>query len=227
MDSRISVQGSLFSVAGDKVGDVHGREEDSLKSGSSIPGEQSSPRYCFTVQPELSARQCFEVQAWGRSINYRNTQKLMRVFLLLFALHLPMVATAEESVSLEPVDGNYSQEVEIKDFEELDLEELLNTVYTAARHEQNIFESPSAITVITREQIENTHCTDVICLLRQVPEVDVRRVLPGFIVVGARAMTEDFGNKTLVMVDGREINQELFGVALWQSLPIHLLFYHA
>lgn len=48
-----------------------------MKSGSSIPSGRSPLRralqhllvYCFTVQPELSARQCFEVQAWGRSIN--------------------------------------------------------------------------------------------------------------------------------------------------------------
>ena len=56
-------------------------------------------------------------------------------------------------------------------------------VYSAAKHKQEITESPSAITVITREQIENTHCTDVICLLRQVAEVDVRRVTPSFPVV--------------------------------------------
>jgi iron complex outermembrane receptor protein len=95
-------------------------------------------------------------------------------------------------------------------------------VYSAAKHKQEITESPSAITVITREQIEYTHCTDIICLLRQVAEVDVRRVLPAFPVVGARALTEDFGNKALVIVDGREVNFELFGVALWGGLPIHL-----
>jgi iron complex outermembrane receptor protein len=95
-------------------------------------------------------------------------------------------------------------------------------VYSAAKHKQEITESPSAITVITREQIENTHCTDVVCLLRQVPEVDIRRVTPGFTVVGARAMTEDFGNKALVLVDGRQVVNETYGVTLWTGLPIHL-----
>ena len=96
-------------------------------------------------------------------------------------------------------------------------------VYSAAKHKQEISESPSAITVITREQIENTHCTDVICLLRQVAEVDVRRVTPSFPVVGARAMTEDFGNKALTLVDGREVAVDLFGIVLWAGLPVHLL----
>ena len=111
---------------------------------------------------------------------------------------------------------------EIDDFEELDLEELLDVVYTAARHKQDIAESPSAITVIDREMIENTHCTDVICLLRQVPEVDVLRVTPFWTSVGARAVTNEFGDKVLVLIDGRENNIETFGVSVWQSLPVHM-----
>jgi outer membrane receptor for ferrienterochelin and colicin len=111
---------------------------------------------------------------------------------------------------------------EIDDFEELDLEELLDVVYAAARHRQDIAESPSAIAVIDREMIENTHCTDVVCLLRQVPEVDVMRVTPMWISVGARALTNEFGDKILVLVDGQEVNIEVFGVTVWQALPVHL-----
>jgi len=77
---------------------------------------------------------------------------------------------------------------EIDDFEELDLEELLEVVYTAARHKQDIAESPSAITVIDREMLDSTHCTDIVCMLRQVPEVDVMRVTPMWTSVGARAL---------------------------------------
>ena len=95
-------------------------------------------------------------------------------------------------------------------------------VYTPAGHRQDIDESPSAITVITRNQIENTHCTDVVCLLRQVPEVDVMRILPMHTVVGARAMTSEVGNRTLLLIDGREVGRDLFGLPDWQMLPVHL-----
>jgi outer membrane receptor protein involved in Fe transport len=105
------------------------------------------------------------------------------------------------------------------EFELLKEEEI---VYTASKHEQDIAESPSAVTVITRGQIENTHCTDVICLLRQVPEVDVRRVLPLYIAVGARALTGELGDKVLVLLDGREENHEMFGMPYWQLIPVHL-----
>jgi iron complex outermembrane receptor protein len=112
---------------------------------------------------------------------------------------------------------------EIEDFAELDLEELLEVnVHSAAKHEQDIGESPSAISVISREQIENTACTDVFCLLRQVPEVDVEWLRMMYISIGARALTDALCDKGLVLVDGREINDEIFGVVYWMALPVHL-----
>jgi outer membrane receptor for ferrienterochelin and colicin len=95
-------------------------------------------------------------------------------------------------------------------------------VTVAARHPQKIAESPSAVTVVTREQIENTHCTDVICLLRSVPEVDVQRVLPMYAAVGMRALSGEMGDKVLVLVDGREENNDAFGMPYWQNFPVHL-----
>ena len=123
---------------------------------------------------------------------------------------------------------------EIEDFDDLDLEELLDTdvyevlghfagvVFSASKHKQDIGESPSTISVISREQIENTHCTDVICLLRQVPEVGVIRYTPMFAAVGARALVDEAGDKVLVLVDGQEINSEMFGTVFWQALSVHL-----
>jgi len=135
-------------------------------------------------------------------------------------LALPAAAQEEKNEADLPDLASVSDEDELMDEFALLAEE--DIVFSAAKHKQEIAESPSAISVITREQIENTHCTDVICLLRQLPEVDVRRVTPGFTVVGARAMTEDFGNKVLVLVDGRQVVNETYGVTLWTGLPIHL-----
>jgi outer membrane receptor for ferrienterochelin and colicin len=134
----------------------------------------------------------------------------MRLFVTGFILAVLM--------ALPPAAGE-----EIEDFAELDLEELLDVnVYTAAKHEQDIAESPSAISVISREQIENTACTDVFCLLRQVPEVDVEWLRGMYVSVGARALTDALCDKGLVLVDGREINDEIFGVVYWMALPVHL-----
>ena len=111
---------------------------------------------------------------------------------------------------------------EVADFDDLDLEELLDVVVTASKHEQDIGESPSAISVISREQIDNTSCMDVICLLRGIPEMDVMSITPMYPAVGARALTDNLGNKVLVLIDGREINNEILGFPFWQSISVHL-----
>jgi len=111
---------------------------------------------------------------------------------------------------------------EFDDFDELYLGELLNTVYSASKHKQDLLLSPASITVIDREQIENTHCVDLVCLLRQVPEVDVKRIKALWTSVGARAITEALADKALLLIDGQESNLEMFGVVFWQSLPVHL-----
>jgi len=135
---------------------------------------------------------------------------------------LPVFAEEEEEEQLaQAIAGEESSEDDLLAEFDLLMEEEI--VYSAAKHQQYIAESPSAVTVITRELIEATHCTNVACLLRQVPEVDVRWVTSAYPVVGARALTDAFyGDKALVLVDGREVNLEMFGMPLWQALPVHL-----
>ena len=138
---------------------------------------------------------------------------------MLRVLKIPGIVLV--SICLLLSSGAWAGE-EIDDFAELDLEELLDVVVTASKHEQDIAESPSAISVITRQQIENTSCTDVVCLLRQVPGVDVMEITPMYPAVGAQALTDNLGNKILVLVDGREINNEILGFPFWQSMSVHL-----
>jgi iron complex outermembrane receptor protein len=133
---------------------------------------------------------------------------------IILTLLLPVSAVAGEEEVKDFED--------IEDFKEFDLEALADVVFTAAKHEQDIAESPAAVTVISREQIENSPCTEVTCLLRQVPEVDVVRIVPMWTSVGARGLTGEYGDKVLLLVDGREINIEVFGVPLWQGMPVHL-----
>ena len=110
--------------------------------------------------------------------------------------------------------------------EDLDAEfallEAEQQVFSASRHQQPISDSPSSVTVIERQQIENTHCQDLVCLLRQVPEIEIQRIQPLHQAVGARALTNELSDKGLVLVDGMEINLEAFGFPIWGALPIHL-----
>jgi len=142
--------------------------------------------------------------------------KILVILMGLAAAPWVLAGGEEDVPDLEAVED---EDVLTDEFALLQEEEI---IYTAAKHEQAIVESPSAVTVITREQIENTHCTDLVCLMRQVPEVHVRRILPMFAAVGARALSGESGDKALLIIDGREENIEIFGAPFWMILPIHL-----
>ncbi|MFC1654584.1 TonB-dependent receptor plug domain-containing protein [Myxococcota bacterium] len=113
-------------------------------------------------------------------------------------------------------------EEEISDFEELDLEELLDVVFSASKHRQSIFWSPSAASVYTREDIRSSGATTLADFLRRVPGFDVYSVKPSYPLVGARALTTASNNRVLVLVDGREALVEVTGFAFWDFLTVDL-----
>jgi iron complex outermembrane receptor protein len=127
-------------------------------------------------------------------------------------LAAPCLSPAQEGAEIEDFD----------DFDELYLGQLLDVVYTAAKHEQDIGESPSAITVITRADIETSGATTIPDLLRMVPGLDVVITSPLIIGIMARLPWANENNQFLVLIDGREINQELMGMSLWELEPICL-----
>ncbi len=96
------------------------------------------------------------------------------------------------------------------------------TVVSAARHEQGIGMSPSAIWVITREDIQASGATNIPDLLRMVPGMDVVLTVPFMPGISARLGWGNENNQFLVLIDGREINMELLGMSLFELEPITL-----
>ena len=125
-------------------------------------------------------------------------------------------------LALLATGGARAQEDEISDFEELDLEELLDVVFSASKHRQSIFWSPSAASVYTRDDIRSSGATNLADFLRRVPGFDVYRVKPSYPLVGARALTTASNNRVLVLVDGREALAEVTGFAFFDFLTIDL-----
>ena len=74
-------------------------------------------------------------------------------------------------------------------------------VESAARHKQEIGMSPSAITVITRQDIEASGATTVPDLLRLVPGMNVVIANPFFTAITTRLFFTDEGNHILVLID--------------------------
>ena len=76
--------------------------------------------------------------------------------------------------------------------EEISAQEVLS----ASKHRQSIFWSPSAVTVLTREDIRDSGAQTFQDLLRRVPGFDVYEMKPSFPIVGARALTDDSNTKS-------------------------------
>ncbi len=110
----------------------------------------------------------------------------------------------------------------ISDFEELDLEDLLDVVVTAAKHRQSIAESPSAVTVITREEIENSGARSLPEILRIVPNMDIEVLNPLWYEVGIRGNTSINSDSMLLLVDNRDATVEFLGFPAWTLQSFNL-----
>ncbi len=116
---------------------------------------------------------------------------------LLFMFLLPRTSTAIEELDKELELDLYFTEEEI--------------VTSASRHAQDIGMSPSAITVITREDIEASGATTFADLIRLVPGLDVIIGTFGVTSQSARMERNRGNNRILLLLDGIELNVELMG----------------
>jgi outer membrane receptor protein involved in Fe transport len=121
------------------------------------------------------------------------------IFLLVFSCALPAVVSAQN-------------------FEDEEMELFFapaETITTASRHAQPIAQSPSAVTVITREDIEASGARTLPEALRGVPNLDVYLMKPLWYSVGARGRTAEESDKILLLVDGRNVTSEMIGSPFW------------
>lgn len=111
---------------------------------------------------------------------------------------------------------------EVKDAQELSLEDLLNTkVSSASKLEQRTIEAPSVISLITREQIAGYGWASINEVLYKQPgfgpcqDYDRR-------TVSSRGISEGWNNNHILMlVDGVPVNDNLYGTAYtWEITPL-------
>jgi len=103
-----------------------------------------------------------------------------------------------------------------RDIFALDLEQLMNTkVVTASKSKERAFDVPSAITVITNEDIRRSGQTNVMEVLRMVPGMQVSRINSAGWAISARGFADEYANKMLVLVDGRSIYTPTFSGTYW------------
>jgi iron complex outermembrane receptor protein len=92
----------------------------------------------------------------------------------------------------------------------------------AARHPQPVRDSPSAVTVITAEEIRASGAWTLPELLRSVPGLHVVRASASEWSVVAHERSNFPGEGVLTLIDGRAVYLDFFSVVLWEALPVSL-----
>ncbi len=95
-------------------------------------------------------------------------------------------------------------------------------IVTASNFGQDPIESPSAITVITAEDIRLSGASSIPEVLALAPGMDVMALTAGQADVSIRGFNRRLSNKVLVLVDGRSIYLDFIGSVVWESVPVTL-----
>lgn len=94
-----------------------------------------------------------------------------------------------------------------------ELGELL--VVSVSRHSERVRDAPSAIYVITGEDIRRSGFTTLPEILRLAPGVEVARNGSHEWTISIRGFNSDLSNKLLVLIDGRSVYSPLFAGVFW------------
>ncbi len=112
---------------------------------------------------------------------------------------------------------------EDSEMDEMALMELdIPMVVTASRREQKLSTVPFAMSIITAKDIRLSGARSVPDALRLAPGVDVADLSFGNSAVSTRGFHGFISSQVLVLVDGRQIFDSLFGGTLWGSWPFQL-----
>ncbi|MFA5982656.1 MAG: TonB-dependent receptor [Methylococcaceae bacterium] len=107
------------------------------------------------------------------------------------------------------------------DVTELDISDLLNVQVTSvSKKAKPLSDSPSAIFVISNEDIKRSGVTSIPEALRMAPGIDVARISSNKWAVTARGFNGNFANKLLVLVDGRTVYSPSFSGVFWDAQDV-------
>lgn len=103
------------------------------------------------------------------------------------------------------------KEPDTASFYNLSIEELLNVeISVASKKALTLRESPGIVTLITQDEIRNSGAHDIMEVLSLVPGLHFGVDVEGVVGIGVRGNWGHEG-KVLLMLDGQEMNEQLFG----------------
>ncbi len=102
------------------------------------------------------------------------------------------------------------------ELKKLSLEQLVDLeVTSASRRPEKLFETASAVDVITSEDIERAGVTNIPDALRLGTEMDVAQISGNSWAISARGFNNGISNKLQVLMDGRSLYTPLFSGVFW------------
>ncbi|MBL8498622.1 TonB-dependent receptor [Nitrosomonas sp. JL21] len=101
---------------------------------------------------------------------------------------------------------------------DLSIEELMKVeVTTVSRHSQKLTQVPSAVFVITQDDIRRSGATNIPDALRMAPGVQVDRVSADKWAISIRGFNGIYANKLQVLMDGRSVYSPIFSGVIWEQ----------
>jgi outer membrane receptor protein involved in Fe transport len=94
-----------------------------------------------------------------------------------------------------------------------------DVVVSASRVESRTVDAPATMSVINSDRIEASPAQNHADLLRSVPGMNVVQTSARDINLTTRQATSTLNNSQLVMVDGRSVYLDFFGLVLWDFVP--------
>lgn len=105
----------------------------------------------------------------------------------------------------------------------MSLEELMNIEVTSvAKKPQQLKDIPSAVHVISADDIKRSGATSIPEALRLAPGVHVMQLSNNRWAVSIRGAAREYSNKLLVLVDGRSVYLPTFSGVMWETLGVPL-----
>lgn len=135
----------------------------------------------------------------------------------------PPIVQAQEAEVGSPDDAAQPTDERLDDIDLLTLDvPEVHLVYSATRRGQDTAKLPYAVSVITAEDIRRAGAQSVPEALRLAPGVDVARASAANYTVSIRGFHGFYNQRVLVLVDGRQIFDALFGGTAWYSWPFQV-----
>src|SRR5580704_16449290 len=109
------------------------------------------------------------------------------------------------------------------DLTEFSLEDLMNVQVTSvSKREQKLSKAGAAIYVINQEDIRRSGATSIPDLLRMVPGIHAAQINAHTWAISIRGFTDKYGDKVLVMIDGRSVYSPLSSGVDWDQQDVPL-----